>query len=142
MACLILEDELWINDLMERAHKTLQRANDMTRAALDIAGIWYERRVTAGFYLWLECSEFLPQFEDKWKTGEALFRRMAEGGVGLSAGGIGLGAEKPGNFRLVFAHSGDVLKIALKRLITVLKGAEVVEGISILKDKPKVESRL
>jgi 1-aminocyclopropane-1-carboxylate synthase len=80
-------------------------------------------RRNAGFFIFIDLSPWLrikdEDGEEKKKLAEqALAQRILEGGVSVQPGEEHF--DRPGWFRIVFSYEREVLKVGLKRYVTLL----------------------
>ncbi|KAH8701676.1 1-aminocyclopropane-1-carboxylate synthase [Talaromyces proteolyticus] len=140
IATAILEDEKFVEGFVETTRSELARSYRFVTRVLEEEGIEYVRGGNAGFFVYINLSPFLQQtsgilndsgnvlsseartYNDKQGTDQEidLAQRLLDGNVVLHPGEEH--NRQPGWFRLVFSQSEEVLSVALRRLVNVLKG--------------------
>jgi aspartate/methionine/tyrosine aminotransferase len=121
----ILEDEAWLDSFLSTSRERLSKANFLAKRLLHEAGIPYAPGANAGFFLWIDLSEWLVvedgDGDEGWKAEERLMKKfLSEGKVFLTPGS-GQASEKPGWFRLVFSHREEVLREGIARFVGCLE---------------------
>jgi aspartate/methionine/tyrosine aminotransferase len=113
----INERELWTTDFRRENHKRLKKRCSKLTAVLDQYSIPY-LPPTAGLFVWIDLSRFLPDSDDKPAVRErALYLELVQKFGLLLTPGNSMRNEQPGFFRCVFtAASDDEFVIALQRI--------------------------
>jgi 1-aminocyclopropane-1-carboxylate synthase len=113
VAVTIFEDKEFVAKFQKTALEKLVEANKLAMKMLDEAKIPYAPGANAGFFLWLDLSQWLEA--DDWAAEEKLTQRMVDEKVFLTPGRA-QGSEKAGFFRFVFAREEVVLREGIRRL--------------------------
>lgn len=123
IAVTMLEDEIWLDEFLQRSRKLLAHSNKLTRILMDQAGIKYSKGSNAGFFFWVDLSPWLKQEdgEDDWEREEKLAKRMLTNKVFLSSGKA-QASESAGYFRLVFSRDEVTMREGFSRLLKALNG--------------------
>lgn len=86
----------------------------------------YHRGANAGFFLWVDLREFLPQGPE-FPSGEEqeaeLMKRLMENHLFMT-NGLELSAEEAGWFRVIFAQEEATIKEGLRRLFKIIGKSE------------------
>ncbi|XP_069100907.1 probable inactive 1-aminocyclopropane-1-carboxylate synthase-like protein 2 [Argopecten irradians] len=113
----IISDTEWLDTVYFPAHRQRQRENfEIACAGLDRIGIPFYRG-TAGSYIWMNLTKFLPKKTDEEEL--ALFHKLLNGGVYLCPGKE-MFSPFPGWFRLTFTTYKEHVIEGLKRMENVL----------------------
>ena len=122
VATLILEDQQWLDHFLTLSHKRLASNNVLARQWLEKYKIPYLKGANAGFFLWIDLREWLPDAEDgekkSPKSEELLAGELLKNGVFLTSG-LEMDAEEPGFFRLIFSQDPEFVKEGIKRYVLV-----------------------
>ncbi|KHJ34089.1 putative 1-aminocyclopropane-1-carboxylate synthase [Erysiphe necator] len=123
IACAILEQPDFVRDLLALSRERIREGHKITTRVLDAAGIPYYRGGNAGFFLYMNLSRYLKNWDQKEEGIEdpefALAKHIKDHGVFLHPREEH--SEVPGWFRLVFTSMPyDDLKIGLDRLVNAL----------------------
>ena len=106
IAISMLEDESWMDSVLQKIRDRLANNNVKVRKMLDDHGIKYSPGSNAGFFLWFDLRPFLPassdSSQDRWDAEAQLLDRMSQNQVYMTAGKA-MYAEEPGWFRLIFS---------------------------------------
>ena len=119
VAIAMLEDEKWIDGLLQLSRERLASRNKFTRKLLDEEGIKYHLGANAGFFIYMDLRPFLPvspsaSIEDRWKAEGELAKRMIDNKVYITPGESTF-AEEPGWFRFIFSQDEGVIREGFKR---------------------------
>jgi len=113
--------EKWVTAFRRENHKRLKARCTAVSAVLDQYQIPY-LRPTAGLFLWMDLSQFLPVGGTPSQRERALYLELVNEFGLLLTPGDSMRNERPGFFRCVFtAASEDEFAIALERLQTFCK---------------------
>ncbi|TVY80564.1 putative aminotransferase gliI [Lachnellula suecica] len=119
IATTILEDTAFVTKYTNESRKLLVERYTLATETLDKAGINYSREGNAGFFLWIDLSQFLATYkaeQDGWEAEKTLKAKFSQAGVELSSG-RGYMEEKPGWFRVIFTVDRDALIEGLRRYV-------------------------
>lgn len=119
VAIAMLEDTKWMDDFLDLSRERLSHRNILVRKMLEEEGIKYAPGANAGFFLWLDLRDYLPEVEDSkdsegWDREEALTNWLLQNKVYLT-NGKSLSAEEPGWYRLIFSQKEKVVKEGVRR---------------------------
>ena len=119
VATLMLEDESWMDDFLNRSRSRLAARNKLVRQILDDEGIQYRKGANAGFFLWVDLRPFLSvpsnaSTDERWKAEDELSRRLIENKVYITSG-KDMSAEEAGWFRVIYSQHERVIREGLNR---------------------------
>lgn len=140
VAILMLEDEKWMTEFLNRSRERLASRNKLVRQILDEEGIQYRKGANAGFFIWVDFRPFLPDLhsigsvegrmeakakaqakerdkpvgENKWKSEDKLLNRFMANKVYVT-NGKEMAAEEPGWFRVIYSQDERVIREGLRR---------------------------
>jgi len=113
--------EKWVTAFRRENHQRLQARCDAVSALLDKYQIPY-LAPTAGLFLWMDLSQYLPVTGTPSERERALYLELVQQFGLLLTPGDSMRNERPGFFRCVFtAASEDEFAVALQRLETFCK---------------------
>lgn len=123
IAALMLEDEIWMDDYLDKSRKRLANSSQMVRKLLDEEGIRYYAGSNAGLFLWINLLPSISKgsfvkdnYRDGWLYEDKMSGELIKNGVYLT-NGREMNAEEPGWYRLIFAHDEKVLREGVKRSV-------------------------
>jgi aspartate/methionine/tyrosine aminotransferase len=109
------EQLLWTQRFLAKNHERLRKRGDAWHQCLDELGIPH-LKATAGLFVWMDFSEFLPSLEEKKEDGNILdiderervlyLELLMDYGL-LFTPGRSMKNERPGFFRCVFSAAND-----------------------------------
>ncbi|EDU45581.1 Aspartate tyrosine aromatic aminotransferase [Pyrenophora tritici-repentis] len=114
IATVMLEDEEWHTQFLAKSARVLNEHQSIAAKGLDAAGIPYNRKSNAGFFLWIDLSACLKARE--WDAEDELKLQLYNFGLEMSAGNA-YHDEEPGKFRFIFSVDKDMLEEALRRVV-------------------------
>lgn len=119
VAILMLEDESWMDEFLNRSRSRLAARNKLVRQILDDEGIQYHKGANAGFFLWVDLRPFLSvpsnaSADERWKAEDELSRRLIENKVYITSG-KDLSAAEAGWFRVIYSQHEKVIREGVKR---------------------------
>ena len=124
VASLMLEDEEWMEEFLERSRKRLAQNSRMVKMLLDKEGIKYYKGSNAGLFLWINLFPPISQnnfakdcFRNGWSYEDTMTGALINNGVYLTSGKE-MNAEEPGWYRLIFAQDEKVVREGVKRSVT------------------------
>ncbi|KAI9038160.1 1-aminocyclopropane-1-carboxylate synthase [Aspergillus affinis] len=115
----ILEDQVFVTNFMEKSKEDLAKTYHIVTSTLDREGINYVKGGTAGFFIFIDLSPYLPTNTNTNEGEFTLAQKFLNAGVFLHPGEEH--ARQAGWFRLVFSQEEDVLREGLRRMMRVLK---------------------
>lgn len=123
-ACLLRDDSFTDNYIRLNREK-LSESHAFVAQTLRDHGIQYERGCNAGFFLWVNLGKkYLEQHPDEKGEGtkltDTVMQKLLANKVFLG-NGTDFGSEKPGWFRMVFAHPIPYLAEAIRRILLVVQ---------------------
>lgn len=119
IAISMLEDEKWMDQLLNTSRERLAASNVLVRKILEEEGVEYRKGANAGFFVWIDLRPFLAVTEDanldsRWAAELELMNRMIANSVFITSG-ESMSAEEPGWFRVVFSQDERVIREGMKR---------------------------
>lgn len=119
VAILMLENEQWMDNLLNTSRARLAKGNLFVRKVLEEEGIAYRPGANAGFFIWIDLRPFLSapanaSLEARWAAEKDLLMRMIKNKVFITAG-ADMSAEEPGWFRVIFSHDERVIREGMRR---------------------------
>ncbi|KAM0715719.1 hypothetical protein Q7P37_009219 [Cladosporium fusiforme] len=118
----ILEDKTWVQDYIhENCRKLSERYQLVTTWARENK-ITYAPGVNAAFFLWVDLGSVYRDRHPQERVGcvDTIVMNLMLTNKVFLASGKQFGSEKPGWFRIVFAHEVDYLNEGLKRVLKAL----------------------
>ncbi|KAF1985813.1 hypothetical protein K402DRAFT_404935 [Aulographum hederae CBS 113979] len=113
----ILEDRDFVKEFLTKSRAELAAGYQRASRHLDRMDIPYYRDGVAGFFIWMDLSNWLPMEEageDGWEAEKILSQRFVDADVVMSSAKAYHGTE-PGWFRLIFSLEKEALEEGLKR---------------------------
>ncbi|CAE7175293.1 hypothetical protein P3342_007934 [Pyrenophora teres f. teres] len=114
IATAMLEDKEWHTQFTSKSARVLSEHQNIATKGLDGAGIPYNRKANAGFFLWIDLSVCLSA--RTWEAEDELKLKLYNFGLEMSAGHA-YHDEVPGSFRFLFSVDRDALEEALRRIV-------------------------
>jgi len=106
----------WTRRFLSRNHERLRARGDAWEQCLDELGIPY-LKATAGLFVWMDFSEFLPEDGTAEERERALYMELLKEYGLLFTPGRSMKNERPGFFRCVFtAASDEGFELGMERL--------------------------
>ncbi|RKK91843.1 hypothetical protein BFJ68_g16095 [Fusarium oxysporum] len=124
IAANILEDSLWTDAYIVENQKRLSKQYEFVIRWARDHHISHAPGVNAAFFVWLDLGSYYQRnhLEMYVKQSHHITKALLEKKVFL-ASGADFGSEKPGWFRIVFAHEDHYLQEVLTRIIAALEAA-------------------
>ncbi|KAM5494530.1 putative secondary metabolism biosynthetic enzyme [Microsporum canis] len=124
IAAMILDDEEFVPKYLESSRKQLSASYHFATRLLRNHGIQYLQGSTAGCFLWLDLSRYLPPSTPSNPMSQkekelAVAKRLVEGGVFIHPSEEN--GMEPGWFRLVYTYSEETITEGVRRLNNALK---------------------
>ncbi|KAF2116230.1 pyridoxal phosphate-dependent transferase [Lophiotrema nucula] len=122
VACLILEDEIWLDNFLKTSRERLATSNKLAKQLLNEASIKYASGSNAGLFLWINLRPWLKGegSDDEWVREEKLMKKLLGNNVFITPG-KGQASETAGHFRLVFSREEACLREGIKRIVKTLE---------------------
>lgn len=106
----------WTKEFLDENHSRLRARGDAWQACLDEIGIPYLKG-TAGLFIWMDFSEFLPEGGSDDERERALYLQLLKEYGLLFTPGSSMKTERPGFFRCVFTAASDhEFELGMERL--------------------------
>ncbi|EXA31197.1 hypothetical protein FOVG_17515 [Fusarium oxysporum f. sp. pisi HDV247] len=124
IAANILEDSLWKDAYIVENQKRLSKQYEFVIRWARDNHISHAPGVNAAFFVWLDLGSYYQRNHPEMdvKQSHHITKALLEKKVFL-ASGADFGSEKPGWFRIVFAHEDHYLQEGLTRIIAALEAA-------------------
>lgn len=120
----ILNDDAFTDRYIQLNREKLSQAHEFTTRLLQTHNIEYLRGCNAGFFLWINLGKKYLEVNPAMDAAsidltETIMQKLLDKKVFL-ASGAAFGSEKPGWFRVVFAHPIPFLEEAMKRILAAI----------------------
>ncbi|KAK2612795.1 hypothetical protein QQS21_001247 [Conoideocrella luteorostrata] len=121
-----LQDDEWVEAYIKENQKRLSEHHEKVLLWAKENDVEYAAGSNAGFFIWVDLGaaykRYHPEVEDA-HLDETVMAALLEKKVFL-ADGVGMAAEKPGWFRIIFTQETGYLEEGLRRIMAALKGSE------------------